>query len=133
MECMMRKLITAVVGTSWLMGGCLLPAFDSRTSNQGGGTIVTAVNKVTSQQLARLTADELQILADAFSELSPDVNITLTDEQAQAAVDFLVTNEVNSFADVETLANDPDAAEVPESLQAIIDSGIDPTSIIGLE
>lgn len=111
------------------MAGCPVVG-DSRLANQGGGSVFSAVTKVAGEQMTALTPDELQIVADAVSDLSPEVDIFLSDEQAQAAVDFLVLNDLNSLADIEALANDPSGVQIPDSLQAIIDSGIDPSTIV---
>lgn len=117
------------------LGGC--PFFVTRTNNQGGGTIFSAVSKFTSNNMTNLTPDEIQIVTDTVSDLSPQVEILVGDEEAQAAVDFLVANNLNSVQDVAALVEEagdnPDAVVIPESLQQLIDSGIDIGSILSRE
>ena len=83
--------------------GCLFaPVVPERTSNQGGGTILTATGKMVGGQMTQLTPDEVQIVADQIS-LDPQVDLTLDDDQAQAIVDFLAQNNINSFDDFQNL------------------------------
>lgn len=117
------------------LAGC--PLADSRLSNQGGGTVFTALAKVTGEKLAQLNPDELQILADTVSDLSDQVEINLTDEQAAAAIDFLAANNLNSFPEVEAFIaeaeQNPGSVVIPDSLQALIDSGVSVEDIVAAE
>lgn len=112
--------------TFFALGGCPM-AGPERTTNQGGGNILSATSKIVGGQMTNLTPDELQIAVDTVSNVSEAIDIELTDEQAQAAVDFLVANSLNSIEDIEAFVaqaeNDPDSVQIPESLQALIDSG----------
>lgn len=112
--------------TLFALGGCPM-AGPERTTNQGGGNILSATSKITGGQMTKLTPDEIQIALDTVSNVSEAINIELTDEQAQATVDFLVANSLNSIEDIEAFVveaeNDPDSVQIPESLQALIDSG----------
>lgn len=72
---------------------------DPRTSNQGGGTIISAGIKVTQQQLSTLTADEVQILADYAATQNPGIP-SLTDDQADMIVQFMDANDIDTFNDV---------------------------------
>ena len=58
--------VVALAAASLTLGGCLGNA-DPRTSNQGGGNILTASGKVAGETMTKLTADEVQILADNFT------------------------------------------------------------------
>ncbi len=92
--------------------GCLFgPMVPERTSNQGGGTILTATGKVLGGQMTQLTADEVQIVTDQINDLNPQVDLTLDDDQAQAIVDFLAQNGINSFGDFQNL--DPGTVQPP--------------------
>lgn len=106
--------------------GC--PSADSRTSNQGGGTILSAGTKVAGNQIATLTPDEIQILYDLAASRTPKLDgYDLTDEQAAAAAEFLKLNEVNSPADIDRLVKqyeaDPSSIEFPAALLALAGSG----------
>jgi len=84
--------------------GCLFaPVVPERTSNQGGGSILTATGKVFGGQMTQLTADEVQIATDQINDLNPQVDLTLDDDQAQAIVGFLAQNGINSFDDFQNL------------------------------
>ncbi|RMF80653.1 MAG: hypothetical protein D6744_08000 [Planctomycetota bacterium] len=124
--------------TPWLFGfvgaiglmtltGC--PQQATRTSNQGGGNIITAGAKVAGGNISSLTPDEVQVLADKVASNTTDLDIPeLTDEQAAAAVDFLVANDVNTIEDVQNLIEqaeqDPTSIEIPDSIQELIDAGL---------
>ncbi len=107
--------------------GCVFST-DPRTSNQGGGNILTATGKIASGQLASLTPDEIQILADTALQANPELGqVELTDDQAQAASDFLKANHVNTIEDIQALIEqaqqDPNSVVIPESVLTLIDSG----------
>lgn len=91
--------VAAVIGVLASLSGCA-PAVDSRTSNQGGGNVVTAGSKVAAGSMAALTPDEIQILADSFA---PEGTPALNDEQAAAMQQFLVANDVNTVDDISRL------------------------------
>ncbi len=131
-------LITCFSATLLSLGGC--PFATDRLNNQGGGNLITLGLKAINGNLTSSTPDEWQVLTDRISELSPQVNITLGDDEAQAISDFLVANQLNSFDDVERVvrqvSDDPTNAGglvIPESLQALIDSGIDLNQIVQVE
>lgn len=89
---------SAVLGT---LTGCGVVG-GGRTSNQGGGNILTAGTKVAQQQLSALTADEIQILGD-FARSQNSALPEITDEQAAAISNILVTYGVDSFTDIQNL------------------------------
>lgn len=130
------RTLTLVLAGSALMvaGGC---PFSVRLTNQGGGTIFSAVGKIADQRLSSLTPDEVQILTDTVSDLAPQVSVFVEDNEAQAAVDFLKANELATVDDLaafaDEAANNPDAVVIPESLQQLLDSGIDLESIVQVE
>jgi hypothetical protein len=92
-------------------------------SNQGGGTVLSAVAKVTSGELTSLTPDEVQLLAEGAGELLPDLDLPpLTDEEAQAVVDVLVEFELDSMEDVGEFIEQVLEGEVeidPETIAAL--------------
>ena len=124
----MKKFI-AVASTAMLVAltGCL--SLDPRTSNQGGGSLISAGAKVAGGSLATLTPDEIQILADEASNLSPDIQIPeLTDDQAEVVSEFLQVNNVNTLNDIEQLVenfeNDPDSIVIPDEVTELFDAGV---------
>lgn len=123
----MRKLTTLCVFASAglaLLTGC--PSTDSRTSNQGGGSVLTAGAKIAGEQMSSLTPDEVQILVDLVSDRVAEFDIALSDEEAADAVDFLREYNINSVADIQALVeqfeNDPDSIVIPDSILALIES-----------
>lgn len=117
-------ILMLAAGSVLLCTGC--PFMDTRVTNQGGGTVISAVNKIGSQHLASLTPDEVQILTDTFSNLQDKVDVFVTDAQAADAVFFLIEHDLNSFEDVQRFIAeaqaDPDSIEVPESLILLAES-----------
>lgn len=118
-----------------LLAGC--PFQDERTSNQGGGSVITAVSKITGGRMTGLTADEIQILGDTVSDLSPEIDININDEQAAAVTDFLEANNLDSINEVEDFVHqaedDPSSVVIPQSLIDLIESGIDLSSIVEVQ
>ncbi len=92
---------------------------EERTGNQFGGDLRTAFDKVTGGRLDTLTADEVQIYADAASEASEDFNFDLEDDEAAAVVRLLRDNEIRTTGDLNVyLANgtNPVPSDIPEDL-----------------
>lgn len=95
-----------------------------RTSNQGGGSIITVGQKMAEGNVGDLTADEWQIAADNLPMIAEFAGIdltgvtlpSLTDEQAQAIVDLLDENGIQSFDDFATLGE----IEIPAELQTLL-------------
>lgn len=114
------------------LGGC--PQGDTCDS-ANPVVLIQAATKFANCGLQDLTTCELRVLAATVSEISPDVDITINDEQAQAAIDFLQANDVNCLTDLQALIivaqSNPAAIQIPESLQQLIDSDIDIGSLIG--
>ncbi len=129
-----------------LMAGLLLAGVagcpDQRTSNQGGGTLLTVGAKLAQQDLAGLTPDEWQIfcdqapglmasvpqLAQMAAENCVDLSTvqwpTLTDEQAQMIVDWLAENNVQSFSDLEAKYNNHTLTPPPDGILQLADAFI---------
>jgi len=86
-----------------------------RTANQFGGDLRSAFDKVTEERFTELSADEIQLYADAASEAVGGPNFNLADDQAQAIVIFFGQNNLNSPDDVEAFLDDP-VNEVPTTI-----------------
>lgn len=103
--------------------GC--PSADSRTSNQGGGSLISAGAKVAGSNMTDLTADEIQILGDVIASRSTRfAGVEITDEQADAAVDFLDANNLDSVSEIKALVDNPGNITIPDSVQALLDAGL---------
>lgn len=127
-----RKVVLGVLSASVLLSiaGCPVAATESRTNNQGGGSLITAGAKILGQNMSTLTADEIQILADKAAEFAPadkQEQLTLSDEQAAAVTDFIDANGVDSVSDLEALIqqaeDDPGSIVIPESVLDLIEGG----------
>lgn len=98
--------------TLLLATGC---GTDARTSNQGGGNILTAGTKVASGELTSLTPDEIQIIGDQLSNFIPDApDIELTDEQADIIDQFLEENDINTIEEAIALTQNPGDIVLPD-------------------
>jgi hypothetical protein len=118
-----------------LLGSAGCGLGDPRTSNQGGGTLLTAGAKVAGGNIGTLTADEWQILLDNAPTFAPqfatqfniDVSTinwpVLTDEQAQAVVDFLTANNITTFTQLQQRIEAGDLV-VPDVLLQLFDSAV---------
>ncbi len=104
-----------------------------RTTDGGGGSVLSAGSKVALGQMTNLTQDEVQILSDQvntiISAANPSVPVQeLTNAQADGFVDFLKQNTVpgsstaglNSIDDIQAFTQaaiaDPSILVVPQSL-----------------
>ncbi|MFH1748112.1 MAG: hypothetical protein ABIG44_13835 [Planctomycetota bacterium] len=85
--------------------GCPFNSLDSRTNNQGGGSILTAGIKFANNTLSALTADEIQIITDLIIQQAQLPIDSLTDEQAAAIVIFIHDNNLNTIEDFLALRN----------------------------
>jgi hypothetical protein len=111
-----------LVSAACLLAGCI--GLNPRTSDQGGGTLITAGAKVLGGTMTTLTPDEIQILGDQIAARSTRfAGIEITDEQAEAASDFLIANDIDTIAELQALVDNPGGIEIPESVQALIDAG----------
>jgi hypothetical protein len=79
---------------------------------------VSAVQKLSEGEISSWTADEVQSLALEVGELDPDEEpVPLTDEQSQAIVDFIVLNDIDTLADWQAVAENPETAELPDGAE----------------
>jgi hypothetical protein len=118
-------MVCAVSSVVWI-GGC--PQAD--VCDAGNPlALLSAVNKFANCGLGELTACELRVLVTTAGQISPDVDIFITQEQAQAAIDFIRANNLKCIADIQELIiraqNDPDSIQIPDSLRQLIESGVD--------
>ncbi|MBU0617908.1 MAG: hypothetical protein KKI02_09345 [Planctomycetes bacterium] len=90
------------------VGGCLMAAPPE----------VTWAVKAGTNNLTQATATEWQAVAAKIDELVPEVDLTLSDAQAQAIVEFVQLNEIDGVQDiqdtVEQAQNDPGSIVVPD-------------------
>lgn len=119
-----RRLVfcALLVSASCFLAACI--GLNPRTTGQGGGTLITAGAKVLGGTMTTLTPDEIQLLGDQIAARSTRfAGIEITDEQAEAASDFLVANDIDTIAELQALIDNPGGIEIPESVQALIDAG----------
>jgi len=110
----MLRLLVPVCGLSLLLPGCL----SAPPENE-----VTWGIKAATGQLTQTTPREWQAVAEVIDEALPAVDVTLSDAQAQAIVDFVQANDLDSFAEIleliERAKNDPAVVqqlEIPDSV-----------------
>ncbi len=106
-----------------------------RLGNQFGGDLRTAYNKITGGQMTALTADEVQIYGDEASALDANdqLNVTLTDEEAQAIVTFLITNNLDTRTALGAFvdnANNIVPATIPDGVLKALFVDFDPTRLL---
>ncbi len=91
---------------------------DERLGNQYGGDLRSAYTQVVEPDLTALTPDEVQIYGDEASAVdeADDLDVTLSDAEAQAVVDFFVSNNLSSPADVEQELQNGEPAGVPDGM-----------------
>lgn len=116
--------LSATVGFAATGCGIVLPAFgDSRLTNQGGGSLISALGKLTSANIGGLTGDEIQILSDSAKNLLSQSDPAaaslpaLTDDQAGALANFFNSNGLNSPDAFGTFAQN--AAADPGSVKGL--------------
>lgn len=113
----------SLVSGAFLFAGCI--GLDGRTSNQGGGNILTAGAKVLAGNMTTLTADEIQVLGDEISTRSTRfAGLEITDDQADAASEFLVANDLDTIAEIQALVANPGNIQIPDSVEALLDAGL---------
>ena len=116
--------------------GCA-PPVDERTSNQGGGSLLSIAAKVAGDSqcmpIGTFTPDEWQIAADQLPQLLPMIGQqlpaglaipTLEDAQAQAITDFLAAISVTCVSELEALGPAIESGEiiVPAALIELAES-----------
>lgn len=93
------------------------------TQNQGGGSLVSAVEKIVNGQISTWTADEAQLVGLNLQAISNgQEGVALTDEQAAGLVEFLQANEIDTVADWEAAVSDLDDASIPAGSEALFDN-----------
>lgn len=102
------------------VGGC--PGSDARTSNQGGGSLLSAGSKVLNERLSSLTPDEVQIATDIILTQPDSLIDPLTDDQAQAIVNILNDNNLNSLDDIQNAIDNPGNFNISEEDQKILEA-----------
>ena len=112
--------------------GCDSGGGSDRLNNQGGASIFSVGAKLAGDNIGGLNPDEWQYLTDNADTLAVQFGIDLgqfgdlpelTDEQAQALVDWLAANGVQTQADLRRLFSDAAAGEVeiPEELIDVVE------------
>ena len=101
-----------------VLGGIVLLVVTGCFSTAPLENEVTWAIKAASGRLTDATATEWQAVAEQIDEIIPEVNVSLTDAQAEAIVEFVQDNEIDDLEDVETLVEqaqtDPESIEVPD-------------------
>jgi len=105
------------LGLSPLLVNALLQ--DQRLGNQYGGDLRTAYGKIVEPDLSGLTPDEIQIFGDEASALDDELEVALTDEEAQAMVIFFDQYHLSTPAELDTFL-----AESPGSVPGKIPDGV---------
>ncbi len=77
--------------------------------------------KAASGQLTNATANEWKAITEKVDEAVPETNITMTDEQAAAVVDFVQVNNLDSIEDIITLLENPQDVEIPDSMTQLFE------------
>jgi len=130
---MLRKGTYVLVGILLITASGCFPAADPRTSNQGGGSIISVGLKLAQQNIGDLNADEWQILTDSAPTIAAQYNVDLgaiseltelSDEQAAAIVQFLDDNSIQTIDDLEQLAQQIEAGTI-QVPQILVDMGVD--------
>lgn len=110
----------ALALTGWL-GGCPTPSCESGDP----AALAAAAEKLANCRMMELSACELKLAAKLANEASDEIDQELTDEEANAAVDFIKANNLNCIEDLQALyecvQRDPNCATIPDSLQKLID------------
>lgn len=105
------------------LAGCP-EATESRLTNQGGGSLISAGLKAAQNDFCGLTADEWQILADNAPSLAQQYGIQinfdipeLTDEQAEGIVNYVNSHGLCTIDAIKNAAET--TTEVPPELAAL--------------
>jgi hypothetical protein len=123
-----RKLaVVSLVGLSLLvLTGCLGPSPWSRTGNQGGSTPISLGAKLLAVQqgsgsLQDLNPDDFQLMADLAGQFTGLDIPEVSDALADAAVQVIAANNLNSFDDLMNLENtNPEDIVIPEGVADVV-------------
>ena len=100
-----KRTALAALGFSPTVINALLTS--ERTANQYGGDLRSVYDKVKDERFNELTPDEVQLYGDEASDVDDEISFTLTDEQAQAIVDFFQDNSVATRNELIAFLEDP--------------------------
>jgi len=90
-------------------GGCL-----------GSDPLMSGLAKVAGGRILTLQAPEVQAITLWAEEKAGTEQVPLTDEQAEAVLQFLVDNKVNTIARAQYLADHPDEITVSDAVKNVI-------------
>lgn len=118
----MNRMMAYVGGLAVLafLTGC--PAQPERLSNQGGGTLISAGLKIDGGEMSSLTPDEIQLLADTANQFVQEIDLELSDEQAEAISAFLQSNNLDSVEDFQSLLDNPENVVIPDGAIALFEN-----------
>lgn len=121
-----RKLaVVTLLGsvTLLLFTGCF--ATDERTQNQGGSDPIQATTKLLSDQLGTMNPDDVQVLADLTTQIGGTALPQVTDVQAQAVIDFMKANNINTIEDVQKKIDqaqtNPNSIVIPDDVKTVLE------------
>jgi hypothetical protein len=113
--CSLSALAVLGCAVSLVASGCLTAA---PPENE-----VTWAVKAAAGHLTEATVTEWQAVAEVIDEVIPGVDVTLTEAQAEAIVEFVQANEINDLGDVEEMVDqaqtDPESIEVPDAFMEL--------------
>jgi hypothetical protein len=123
-----KSVVVCVIGSvgMLLLSGCMFSSSQERTSNQGGSSAIQAGAKLSQDRLDTLNPDDIQVLADLYSETTGTALPEVTDEQAAAAVSFMQANNITTVEDLENAITqyqaDPTSIVIPADVRAVLES-----------
>ena len=98
--------------------GCSMPW--DRLGNQGGSTPLTLLPKLAAGQVGQLNPDDIQLMTDTVRDVTGAPISAVSDELAQAVVDTIKANHINTAQDLEKfgqkVAADPNSLVIPASV-----------------
>lgn len=87
---------------------------------------VTWAVKAAMGNLTATTVTEWQAVAETIDEAVPEVEVLLTDAQAQAILDFIRLNEIDTLADIQAIIeqalSDPASIQLPDGFLELFSS-----------
>ncbi|MEP0845268.1 MAG: hypothetical protein HRF50_00445 [Phycisphaerae bacterium] len=99
--------------------------------------VITLGIKAATGQLTTSTPREWQALADRISQASETVDVSLSDAEAGAIVDFVQANDLNTVQEIRDLIQqareDPSSVDVviPDSVYTLFGEGSNLDAILG--
>ncbi len=95
----------AALGLDALRINALLRA--ERTANQFGGTLRSAIDKVSASRFSQLTPDEVQLYGDAAAATGGPFTGTVSDDAAQAIVSLFANRAIDDADALDAFLDDP--------------------------